>query len=113
MHASNISTVNTAYGLSFAIEDLVLLRSWAEQRQLRLTVTLDQLVDGSEFEEMLVVAPPGGHRRTLTVWCTSDAIFAQTATGAPQAFPSMQDLLDQLRPARAHKAGWLQRLGLG
>ena len=112
MHSFDVSAVKTAYGLAFAVEDLVMLRNWAEQRQLRLTVALDRVIDGAEFEELLVVAPPSGRRRTLTLWRTQDGIFAQTATGAPQDFATMQDVLDQLRPARAARSGWLARLGL-
>ncbi len=112
MQTSDISAFNKAYGLAFAVEDLVMLRNWAEQRRLRLTVALDRVIDGVEFEEMLVVAPPAGRRRTLTLWRTHEAIFAQTPAGAPESFDTMQDLLDQLRPARAAKFGWLQRVGL-
>ena len=112
MHSFDISAVKTAYGLAFAVEDLVMLRNWAEQRQLRLTVALDRVIDGAEFEELLVVKPLAGRRVTLTLWRTKDGIFAQTAASAPQAFHTMQDVLDQLRPARTGKQGWLARLGL-
>ena len=112
MQFSGVSTVKTAFGIAFAVEDLVMLRNWAEQKRLRLTIALDRVIDGSEFEELLMVAPPAGRRRTLTLWRTQDGIFAQTSAGAPQGFATMQDLLDQLRPTRAAKAGWLTRLGL-
>ena len=112
MHFSDVSAAKTAYGLAFAVEDLVMLRNWAEQRRLHLTIALDRVIDGAEFEEMLILAPPAGRRRTLTLWRTQDCVYAQTPAGAPQAFATMQELLDQLRPARAGKIGWLQRLRL-
>ena len=112
MHSSEVSALRTVYGLAFDVEDLVMLRNWAAQRRLHLGIALDRVIDGVEFEELLVVAPPAGRRRTLTLWRTKDGIFAQPAVGAPQSFASMQDLLDQLRPVRAAKLGWLQRLGL-
>ena len=111
MPRSDVS-VRNAYGLAFEIEDLVLLRSWAEQRHLRLTVALDRMLDGAEFEEMLFLSPSHAKRKTLTLWRTQDGIFAQTASGAPRGFASMGELLDHIRPAKPSKTGLLRRWGL-
>ena len=99
------------YAIAFSIEELILVRSWAEQRGLRLTIATDHVVDGAEFEEMLIMAPPGRQRRTLTLWRTRTAVFAQTPYGRPRTFDTLKDLLDCLRPAR-QRAGWLRLLGL-
>ena len=100
------------YAIAFSIEELILVRSWAEQRGLHLTIATDQVVDGAEFEEMLVVAPAGRQRRTLTLWRTRTTVFAQTSHGRPRAFDTLKDLLDCLRPARQPRLGWLRLLGL-
>ncbi len=110
MHSSE-AAIHVPYGLAFPIEDLVLLRGWAEQRQLQLAIALDWTVDGAEFEELLIVSPGGSRPRTMTLWRTQEGVFAQTPTGYPHGFDTMQDLLDQVRPARP-KNSWLQRLGL-
>ena len=106
------TSVRNAYGLAFEIEDLVLLRSWAEQRHLRLIIALDRTLDGAEFEEMLFLTPRHAKRKTLTLWRTQDGIFAQTANGAPRGFATLGELLGDIRPARTGRTGLLRRWGL-
>ncbi len=101
------------YAIAFSIEELLLARSWAAQRGLLLSIATDQVVDGAEFEELLIIAPPGRERRTLTLWRTGTAVYAQTPRGRPRMFGSLRALLDSLLPARpARAAGWMRRLGL-
>ncbi len=100
------------YAVAFSIEDLVRVRSWAEQRALRLTVVTDQVLDSAEFEELLVIAPPDRERRTLTIWRTHNSVFAQTPGGRPRAFATVADLLRSLRPAQLpQRAHWMRLLG--
>jgi len=112
MHPIDTFVRQSAYGLAFAIEDLVMLRSWAEERTLLLTIALDRTLDGAEFEELLVLAAPDAPQPTLTLWRTQDGIFAQTPTGRPQGFASLHQLLENIRPIRSRRAAWMQRLGL-
>ncbi len=111
MHPSDLSVSRAPYGLAFAIEDLVAARSWAEQRHLKLSVVLDCTMDGAEFEELLVIAPPGARHRTMTVWRTQDGVCAQTPSGQPHSFATMADLLGHIRPI-PRRTPWRQRLGL-
>ncbi len=113
MSLTKYSTVSAPYAVAFSIEDLLLVRSWAEQRGLRLNVATDQVLDGAEFEELLIIAPPGRERRTLTVWRTQDGVLAQTPQGRPRNFACVRDLLDALRPAQQRqRAGWMRLLRL-
>ncbi len=112
MHSSHVFVRKVAYGLAFAIEDLVVVRSWAERRNLRLSIILDRMSDGAEYEEMLVLAPAHAKRSTLTVWRTKDGIFAQAPHGPPHRFATVSELLSQVRPVRSRRVAWLQRLGL-
>ena len=100
------------YAIAFSIEELILVRSWAEQRALHLTIATDQVLDGAEFEEMLIVAPHHRERRTLTIWRSQNTVFAQTPQGRPRAFATVKDLLDSLRPAQKARGGWLRMLRL-
>ena len=111
MHSFDLSVSRAPYGLAFPIDDLVAARGWAEERNLRLTVVLDCTLDGAEFEELLILAPPGAQRRTLTVWRTQVGVYAQTPNGSPRSFATMQELLGQVRPVRS-RTPWRQRLGL-
>ncbi len=99
------------YAIAFSIEDLILVRSWADQRDLRLTVVTDQVLDGAEFEEMLIISPRNRDRRTLTLWRSENTVFAQTPQGRPRAFYTVKDLLESLRPVQRLRGGWLRMLG--
>ena len=112
MHSSNVFARRVAYGLAFTIEDLTLVRNWAEQRHLRLAIVLDRSVDGAEFEELLVLAPVQAKRSTLTLWRTKDGIFAQAQHGVPHRFETVGELLSQVRPVRSRRVAWLHRIGL-
>jgi hypothetical protein len=114
MHHSDVAAARAPYGLSFPIEELILLRSWAEQRKLQLIVALDWVLDGAEFEELLILSAAGdSRRRTLTLWRTQEGVFAQTLHGRPHGFETLRELLSQVRPTQKKRSVWLQRLGLG
>ncbi len=113
MSLSRPSKIAAPYAVAFSIEDLILVRSWAEQRSLGLHIATDQVLDGAEFEELLIIAPHNRERRTLTLWRTQAGVFAQTPQGRPRAFATVRDLLDALRPAQQRqRARWLRLLGL-
>jgi hypothetical protein len=78
------------YGLSFPVQDLLLLRGWAEPRGLRMEILLDQVMDGAEFEELLLVRCPGRGRRALSIWRTSAGVIAQASGGQPLLFSGVQ-----------------------
>ena len=99
------------YAIAFSIEDLILVRSWSEQRDLCLSIVTDQVLDGAEFEELLIISPRNRDRRTLTLWRSHNTVFAQTPHSRPRAFHTVKDLLESLRPAPKPRAGWLRMLG--
>ena len=101
----------TPYAIAFSIEELLLVRSWAQQRGLHLTVATDQVLNGAEFEEMLILAIPGRQTRTLTLWRNAVAVFAQTSHSRPRAFEKLKDVLDTVRPIQKSRSGWRRLLG--
>jgi hypothetical protein len=82
------------YGLAFAVQDLVQVRAWAAGQGLGMQVLLDQVLDGAEFEELLLIARPGRGRRALSVWRTSAGIIAQASSGQPLLFSTMKAVTD-------------------
>ena len=113
MSMSRQSTIAAPYAIAFSIEELLLVRSWAERRSLRLVIATDQVLDGAEFEELLIIGPHNRQRRTITVWRTQASVFAQTPHGRPRAFATVKELLDNLRPAQQRqRAGWMRLLRL-
>lgn len=100
------------YARAFAIEELLMVRDWCQQRGLLMTVVLDQVLDHAEFEEMLVLSPPDRRRRTLTMWRTVGSVLLQVPKGCPHAFETVPAALASLRPARRKRRSLLRFLGL-
>lgn len=103
------TTPSIPYAIAFSIEELLLVRSWAHQRGLCLTIATDQVINGAEFEEMLILAAPGRQTRTLTLWRTPTAVFGQTPQSRPRAFETLKDVLGTLRPVQKSRLN-LRRL---
>jgi hypothetical protein len=82
------------YGISFTLKDLLYIRSWADRGGLRMEVLLDQVMDGAEFEELLLLRRPNASRRALSIWRTSEGIIAQSAGGQPKLFSGGQPVTE-------------------
>ena len=78
------------YGLSFPVQDLLLLRGWAAPRGLRMEILLDQVMDGAEFEELILVRCRGRARGAISIWRTSAGVIAQAVGGQPMLFSGVQ-----------------------
>jgi hypothetical protein len=98
MHTNATARHRTPYGLSFQVQELVFVRQWAERQGLTLAVKLDQVIDGAEFEELLMISASGRARQALTLWRTDHSYIAQAAGGHPKGFACIQQAL-------AHFAG--------
>jgi hypothetical protein len=107
------------YGLAFPLAELVFVRDWAEKRGLTMSVLLDQVLDGAEFEELILIRGRGPNRRALTIWRSAASIVAQAAGACPRAFTGVEPALAHflaLLEASAPQRGrfgflyWLPRL---
>lgn len=111
MHPSATSLFSAPYGLSFSIEELVMVRSWAKERGLRMIVALDQTAEQAEFEEMLVLAPPDRNKRIFIVWRTLGSVFVQVPHGRPCPFPTLEEALGTLRLPTVKRSSLLRFFG--
>ena len=104
------------YGLAFPVHELVFIRAWAEKRGLSMRVLLDQVLDGAEFEEMLLVRGHVPSRHALTVWRIKGGVVAQAEGGQPRLFGGVHAALSHasamftLKPGRTSSA-WRRLLG--
>jgi hypothetical protein len=80
----------TPYGLAFPLHELVFVRDWAERQGLKLAVKLDQVIDGAEFEELLLIGGAGRPAPALTLWRTDHSVIGQAAGGHPKGFAAVQ-----------------------
>ena len=118
MHAPAESRPSLPYGISFTVADLVAVRDWAARHSLAMEVLLDQVLDGAEFEELLLLRGAGGPKRALTIWRATGAIIAQQSGGRPLAFGSIASALTYCAtllapPPRGRLSGFLRVIGLG
>ncbi len=91
------------YGLSFGIEELKTIHFWADKSNFRLAIVLDQVVEGAEFEEMLVLSENSSRCRSVTLWRTASSVIVQAQHSRPNAFRTMRDALSSIKvrnPAR-------------
>jgi hypothetical protein len=100
MQTSSPSRHRVPYGLAFPVHELVFVRAWAATRGLAMDVLLDQVLDGAEVEEMLVVRGLVRSRRTLTLWRPSGSpggsgVVAQVKGDAPRVFGGIHAALCQ------------------
>jgi hypothetical protein len=124
MHTHSQDRTKAPHGLAFPVHELVFIRAWAEKRGLSMKVLLDQVLEGAEFEEMLLVRGlvPSRHslsRGSLTLWRVSGgAVVAQVQGGQPRVFGGVHAALSHagamftLKPSRVTSA-WRRLLGMG
>jgi hypothetical protein len=118
MHAPAESRSSLPYGISFTVADLVAVRDWAARHSLAMEVLLDQVLDGAEFEELLLLRGAGGPKRALTIWRAAGAIIAQQSGTQPLAFTAIAPALTYCAtlltpPPRSRLSGFLRVIGLG
>ncbi len=101
MHTPAVLRHRNPYGVAFPLAELLHVRAWAVHRGLSMSVLLDQVIDGAEFEELLLIRGHGPSRRALTIWRTAGSVIAQAAGAQPRAFTAVE-------PALAHFLGLLE-----
>jgi len=95
MSASN-SCPTHPEGLSFEINELIMLRNWAENNGLQFTMALDHVEGSREYEEYASLTPAGGRHRLVTMWRTRQAVMIMPFAGASRRFVSMPHALAAL-----------------
>jgi len=96
MPASN-SCPPSPEGISFEINELLMLRNWAERNALRLELELDHQEGDREYEEYANLTPEAGRHRLATMWRTRDAVMVMPFAGPTRRFVSMAYALAALQ----------------
>ncbi|HTZ71709.1 MAG TPA: hypothetical protein VMB71_13720 [Acetobacteraceae bacterium] len=115
MRSRALDCPRTPYGQAFPLEELVFVRDWAIRRGLTMAVLLDQVLDGAEFEELVLLRGGGPRRRALTIWRTAGSVVAQTVGAQPRAFTCMEGALlyyaHMLQPPLRRRSPLMRLLG--
>jgi len=72
------------------------MRDGAARCGLRMTILLDQVMDGAEFEEVVLIRPSQRPHRAVTVWRTATCIVAQAAGRQPMAFGGIRAAMNHV-----------------
>jgi hypothetical protein len=99
-----------AYGFAFAIEDLSDIRRWAQSHHLTMLVVLDHILNGVEYEEMVVLSAVGQRDARIMLWRTFGTVFVQTAQDSPRGFTTVPRALSFLAPPPAARKTLMARL---
>jgi hypothetical protein len=94
-------------GLAFEIDDLLLVRSWAESHDFQMLVHLDHgaAVD-EEYEEVITFHTQTSPLYRLILWRNSEAVFVQPLVGRGKRYSSVIAALESLLQS-PHPSGTL------
>ena len=111
MQTQSPSRVRSPHGEAFAVHELVFIRAWAHARGLSLRILLDEVLDGEEFEEMLLLGARKS-RRVLRLWRVAGGVVSQAEGGSPHVFGGIHSALSHAgahftpQPMRVPAAWW-------
>jgi hypothetical protein len=81
-------------GIAFEIVDLILIKKWADTRNIRFVIHLDHGVEGEEYEEVVAFHPETSATCPLIMWRTAPLVFVQPLIGSRRRFGSVAKALD-------------------
>jgi hypothetical protein len=86
-------------GLAFEIADLVLVKSWADHNNFRMSICLDHgaAVD-EEYEEVIAFQTPKSRLYRFIMWHNAEAVFVQPLVGRKKRYESVAKALECLLP---------------
>jgi hypothetical protein len=84
-------------GLSFEVEDLVLIRKWADLNDVIVAVRLDHGIAGEEYEEVVAFQTRLRPVSRLIMWRSAESVFVQPLVGVRAQYDSVRDALASLR----------------
>jgi hypothetical protein len=83
-------------GLAFEIEDLLLVKDWAELNDVRFAVRLDHGSEHEEYDEVIALQTDAQPYLSLLLWRNSQSVFVQPLIGRNLAFGSVGEALASL-----------------
>jgi hypothetical protein len=94
------SPSNASKGQSFAVPELILIRSWSEANGLRMVVRLDHGSDAEDYEEVLAFHRGDSPLCCWIMWRNSRAVFVQPLIGRIQQYGSVAEAFETMTAKR-------------
>ena len=83
-------------GLSFKVSELILVRNWSAENNLRMVVRLDHGSEAESYEEVLAFHVGNSRLCRWIMWRDADAIFVQPLIGRIQRYGSVAEAFEAL-----------------
>jgi hypothetical protein len=87
-------------GQSFAVPELILIRSWSEANGLRMVVRLDHGSEAEDYEEVLAFHRGGSPLCCWIMWRNSRSVFVQPLIGRSQSYGSVAEAFEAMAAKR-------------
>jgi hypothetical protein len=89
-------TLKALKGLSFSVDELILVRNWSAANCLRIVVRLDHGSDAEDFEEVLAFHTGTSPLCRWIMWRNATAVFVQPLIGRPEQYGSVAEAFEAL-----------------
>ena len=87
-------------GQSFAVPELILIRSWSEAHGLRMVVRLDHGSEAEDYEEVLAFHRGESPLCCWIMWRNSRTVFVQPLIGRIQRYGSVAEAFEAMAAKR-------------
>jgi hypothetical protein len=81
-------------GIAFEIVDLMLIKKWADTRNIKFVIRLDHSAESEEYEEVVAFHPETSPTCPLIMWRTAELVFVQPLIGRRRRYGSVAKALD-------------------
>jgi hypothetical protein len=85
---------STPKGLSFKVSELILVRNWSAENNLRMVVRLDHGSDAEDYEEVLAFHVGESRLCSWIMWRDAEAVFVQPLIGRTERYGSTAEAFE-------------------
>jgi hypothetical protein len=83
---------NAPMGIAFEIDELIALRAWANDHDIRMTIELEC----AECEELLAFQAQRPVLQHWVMWRTGQEVIVQPVIGRPRRFSSVNQMIEAM-----------------
>ena len=81
-------------GIAFEIAELLLIKSWADTRNIRMVVRLDHTTGNEKYEEVIAFYPEASTASPLIMWRTERFVCVLPIIGARRRYRTVAKALE-------------------
>jgi hypothetical protein len=85
-------------GLSFGVNELILIKNWSSASSLRMVIRLDHGTDVEEYEEVIAFHVGKSQVCRWIMWRNKDVVFVQPLIGRTKRYTSVAQAFEAMLP---------------